>query len=324
MVLRAENLHKTYEDKIVLSNISLELDSGEICALMGTSGSGKTTLLRILAGLISPDSGTVFLHDVAIEGPDRKLVPGNEEIHLVHQDFKLKHRMTVTENIRYELLDYVKEYQLERIEELLSLCNIAHLRDTEIELLSGGEKQRVAIARALASEPEVILMDEPFSNLDLNTKSTLLQEIKDISKTTNTAIILVTHDSRDALEISDKLLVLSGSEIIRQGSPREVYQQPEFAEVAGLFGTYNVLPPDLLEGKSANIAFGLWPEDLRRDPERGLKAQVISQRFMGNYWKVLVRVKGYLLTAYAPTRIEEQSIQLSFHEQDLFPLKMND
>lgn len=323
MVLRADNLHKHFDNKVVLNNISLEVNSGEVCALLGNSGSGKTTLLRILAGLISPNSGTVYLHDKAIEGPDKKLVPGNEEIHLVHQDFKLKHRMTVGENIRYELLNYVKAYQLERIEELLALCNITHLRDTEIELLSGGEKQRVAIARAMASEPEVILMDEPFSNLDLNTKSILLQEIKTISKETNTAIVLVTHDTRDAMEVSDKVLILSHAKIIRQGTPEEVYENPEFQQVAGLFGSYNVLPAELLDEKTCNHneTYGLWPEHILLSHENGLKARVVNQTFMGNYWKVFMNIQGNVLVAYHSEQITTQSIIVSFDQKNLFLLK---
>lgn len=320
MVLRAENIHKTYEGKKILNNISLEVDSGEICALMGNSGSGKTTLLRILAGLIGADSGTVYLNEEPIEEPDKKLVPGNEEIHLVHQDFKLKHRMTVAENIRYELLSYVRDYQVERVEELLTLCNITHLRNTEIELLSGGEKQRVAIARAMASEPEVILMDEPFSNLDLNTKSTLLQEIKKISKTTNTAIILVTHDSRDALEVSDKLLIISNSEITRQGTPQEVYEQPQSAEIAGLFGTYNTVPPQLLKAVDDDgIAYGLWPEHWIVD-EMGWDAKVVDQTFMGSYWKVFVTIEMQPLVMYSSTKITKEKLKLSYDSKKLFHL----
>lgn len=321
MVLKAENISKSFEERTVLKDISLQLGAGEICALLGHSGSGKSTLIRILAGLISPDSGAVYLHDQKIPGPNLKLVPGHEEIRLVHQDFKLKHRMSVSENIRYELLHYVKDYQLERLEVLLELCKLAHLRNVPIELLSGGEKQRVAIARAIASEPEVILMDEPFSNLDLNTKSTLLQEIRSISRETETTIVLITHDTRDAMEVADKVMILYESSIIRQGTPREVYNAPKFPEVAGLFGSYNLLPDPLLPSlPDSESTKGLWPENLVIG-KSGYEATVQAQTFMGSYWKVRLDVQGNTLFAYTPQAIRETGVSVSFREEDVFILK---
>lgn len=291
-VLQARSVSKSYERQTVLQDISLALDKGKVHVLLGPSGSGKTTLLRILAGLLDVDSGSVLFDDAPIEGPEKRLVPGYEEIRLVHQDFQLKFKMTVAENIRYELLSYVKDYQQERIEFLLNLFRIQHLRDTDVSQLSGGERQRVAIARGLAHEPDVLLMDEPFSNLDLGTKSGLLSEIKHMAEETETAILLVTHDTRDAMEVGDTISVLHDGHLIRSGTPFEVYNDPQLEIVANLFGPFNVMPHKSYKalGIDSNAKkVGVWPEMIEFT-EEGKKASVTQTTFMGHYWKNRVTV----------------------------------
>lgn len=299
-ILEAQNIHKAYEGRTILQNISLDLSSGDVHVLLGPSGSGKTSLLRILAGLLDPDQGQVLLEEKKIEGPKDRLVPGYEEISIAHQDFKLKHKMTVMENIRYELLAYTKDYQQERIETLLNLFKIQHLRDKDIALLSGGEKQRVAIARAMAHEPEVLLMDEPFSNLDLGTKSSLLSELRTLAQQTETAILLVTHDTRDALEVADRISVLHQGEIIRQGPPKEVYEDPQSVIVANLFGPFNLIHKKdfkQLGITSQASKVGVWPEHLIAIKD-GMPAELVSTTFMGHYWKVEAKVANQSFTIY--------------------------
>lgn len=254
-----------------------------------------------MAGLLDPDQGAVLLDGQAIEGPEKRLVPGYEEIRLVHQDFQLKFKMTVAENIRYELLAYIKEYQQERIELLLDLFKIKHLRDTDVSQLSGGERQRVAIARGLAHEPDVLLMDEPFSNLDLGTKSGLLSEIKHLARETNTAILLITHDTRDALEVGDWISVINKGKLIRNGAPQEIYTNPQLEAVANLFGSFNVIEKSNFKKfgiKSKADKVGVWPESIIV-VEEGLEAKLINSIFMGHYWKLEVRISGQMFTVYS-------------------------
>jgi len=292
-ILSAHSVGKNYDGRTVLQGVSFEIYKGEVCALIGRSGSGKTTLIRILAGLLAPDTGEVWLEGEKLENPDDQLVPGYEEIRLVHQDFQLKHRMTVRENIRYELLSYVSDYQHERISELLKLCRIEHLQDKDISLLSGGEKQRVAIARGMATEPDVLLLDEPFSNLDINTKAILLEEVKEIASSTDTAIFLITHDARDAMEIADRLLVLDAGQLIKTGTPENIYHAPDDTRVADLLGLYNTLTVGELQTLLPNISppaghhFGLWAEDLQLDPG-GFEATIQKVVFGGPYNKVVL------------------------------------
>ena len=300
-ILEAKNINKAYEGRAILENISLDLVKGDVHVLLGPSGSGKTSLLRILAGLLDSDSGEVLLDGEAIEGPKDRLVPGYEEISIAHQDFKLKHKMSVFENIRYELLSYTKDYQLERIETLLSLFRIQHLRDKDISLLSGGEKQRVAISRAMAHEPDVLLMDEPFSNLDLGSKSSLLREIRELARKTETAILLVTHDTRDALQVADKISVLHNGSLIRQGTPKEIYDDPQKEVVATLFGPYNVIEHKNFEKlgiQSEEKKVGIWPENVLISEDVESDNQLISSTFMGHYWKNVISSQGQEIVQY--------------------------
>lgn len=327
-MLFAKDLTKIYNDQKVLENITLEIRSGEVLGLIGRSGSGKTTLVRLLAGLLQPDTGAVYFDGEQLEGPDDKLVPGHEEIRLVHQDFKLKHKMTVRENIRYELLSYVEDYQNERIDALMELCHIAHLRDTDIALISGGEKQRVAIARAMATEPSVVLMDEPFSNLDLMTKSELLSEIKQIASSTDTAIVLITHDTRDALEVADRLAVLKAGILLQNDCTSNVYKAPASAYVAGLFGVYNTLSTDALQsltGKQPETHapnFGIWPEDIRIEKSADGQAEALDVAFLGAYNRLKIKWKNQTLWAYDATKSigHGDTIHVNADLEKAFPL----
>jgi ABC-type glutathione transport system ATPase component len=323
-ILSIQSISKSFEGRQVLQNISFDLNTSEIYAIIGSSGSGKTTLIRIAAGLLNPDEGKVQFNDEDLEGPDVRLVPGYEEIRLVHQDFKLKHKMTVFENIRYELLAYTPDYQSERINFLLKLCRITHLEKTDISKLSGGEKQRVAIARGLASEPEVLIMDEPFSNLDINTKSVLLEEIKSIAKESNTAILLVTHDPRDAMEVADRVLVLDEGKCIHNTTPKNLYRNPKQRSVANLMGLYNELSAEhlqLLTTKSFNSTHGLWAEDVSIG-EGKLSGEVVNITFSGSFTRVKLSWKEHVLYAfdYSHKISIGDKVNFEINEKHLFPL----
>ena len=221
--------------------------------------------------------------------------------------------MTVMENIRYELLSYTKDYQQERINLLLKLFRIEHLRDKDISLLSGGEKQRVAISRAMAHEPDVLLMDEPFSNLDLGTKSSLLSEIRHLARETETAILLVTHDTRDAMQVADQLSVLYQGNIIRQGTPQEVYQDPKSEVTANLFGPFNVIKKKDFEWfgiQSTAKQVGVWPENLT-STKAGIKAELVNSTFMGHYWKQEVRIAEQELVAFTPGKSALKQVRVA-------------
>lgn len=327
--LQAIGIGKTY-DVPVLNEIHLAVEAGQILAICGKSGSGKTTLIKILAGLLDPDQGQVFFNGKRLEGPADKLVPGHQEIRLVHQDFNLYHRMTVEENIRNSLLEYTEEYRQLRTAELLKLCGISHVEDQFVHEISGGEKQRVAIAMALSTEPRVLLFDEPFSNLDLNTKGVLLQEIESIARDTDTAVILVTHDSRDAMEIADEMIILEKGSLIRKGDPRTVYHRPQHREVADLLGVYTLLSREeanqIIPGfvpEDDVTQYGIWAEDVHLNQETQRTATVEKCIFSGSHFKVLLKPEsGISLWAYAPYEESRGSqVCFSINEGAVFPLK---
>lgn len=314
-ILSAHEITKSYsQEKRALQDVSFKLKKGEILAILGKSGSGKTTLIKVLAGLLDADDGYVLFQGEKLKGPNDKLVPGHEEIRLVHQDFKLYHGMRVEENLKNALIEYVHEYQVERTAELLALCGLEPVRDKYVHELSGGEKQRVAIAMALSTEPEVLLFDEPFSNLDFGTKARLLHEVQEIARQTKTAIILITHDSRDAMEIADRMIVLHQGKILREGTPPEVYEAPGYEAVANLFGLYNQLNADALNllSKDTNAACGLWAEDVLLHKANGIQGRVRKVVFSGMTNKILISAKGFDLWAYDHSKKVKEKDKVKF------------
>lgn len=283
----------------MLSDVSLEVNAGEIVGIVGVSGSGKTTLIRLLAGLLEPDHGTVIFDGKRLEGPATKLVPGHPEIRLVHQDFQLFHRMTVAENLHNALLAYTRDYQQSRTTELLKLCGLELVAHHYVHELSGGEKQRVAIGMALATEPAVLLLDEPFSNLDFQRKHELLDILPLISTELGTAIVLISHDTRDALEVAHRLVVLDKGMVLAEGAPAQLYRQPRYARVAGMFGVYNRLHrKDLSRWGNPPLAhtehFGVWPEDVFLSTS-GIQAKVLRTVFLGASWRIQLELSGLQL-----------------------------
>lgn len=303
-ILTAQSLSKSYTpESKAISKVSFDIQKGQILSILGQSGSGKTTLIKLLAGLLQPDEGQVLFNGERLAGPADKLVPGHEQIRLVHQDFKLYHRMTVTENIKNALTGYISEYKKQRTEELLNLCHITAVKDQYVHEISGGEKQRVAIAMALATEPEVLLFDEPFSNLDYLTKTELLQEVDNIAKATKTTVALITHDSRDAMEIADQIVVLHQGKVIRQGTPLEIYQQPEYRHVANLLGLHTVLSAShvayISEKKYLSKgSYGVWAEDVLLHHPEGEPGIVKKVIFTGPANKLLIAGKEFNIWAY--------------------------
>lgn len=240
-MLEVINISKTYPgaDLGAVNNVSFKVDDKEILGLVGKSGSGKSTILQIVAGLMKPDGGKVLFNGEQLENPEEQLIAGHKDIKMIFQDFQLKPNMTVEENVRYMLLQFDKAYQLERTNELLTLCGLSAFHKRKPNELSGGQKQRLSIACALAEDPKLLLMDEPFSNLDPLTKEDLLIELVDIVKSEELSLIFVTHDTRDAMFVADNLVFLSEGELAQNDSVNNIYKKPKNLEVAGFFGRMN-------------------------------------------------------------------------------------
>ena len=226
-MLKLQNITKIYEEKIVVNNISLEVQSGEILVLVGESGSGKTTLLNIISGSITPDSGSLLLDNQVIDLYFNRLIRDLPDIKLVPQDYRLKPDYTIAENIDLALTHSTQEYRRERVQELLALCGITEKKDKKPREVSGGEKQRTAIARAIADEPLVLLLDEPFSNLDSINRTHLRAKIVEIIKQESIACILVTHDLLDAFLVADRIGIMQKGNLLLVDSPVNIIQQTD-------------------------------------------------------------------------------------------------
>ena len=219
-MIQIKNITKSFGQKKVLNHISGTVKKGALISLVGMSGSGKTTLLKIIAGLIESDSGSIYLNNKKLQGPKEKLIAGHEEIKLVFQDYALKPNMSVEENLNYALLEYGEVYKKNRVEQLIEICGLESLRPQHPQELSGGQKQRVAIARALASDPKVLLADEPTGALDSKTSyevMNLIQEINDEGRT----ILVVTHEP-DIAAMTKRIVNLKDGRIIQDTPVNQV------------------------------------------------------------------------------------------------------
>lgn len=244
-ILTAQNLHMAFTEGVpVLEDISLDLYPGKLLSIVGPSGSGKTTLLRLLSGLLSPVSGSITLEGNPLEGPNIRLVPGYEEIKLVEQQSALRPNITAEESLRVALLGFKKEYIETRLDYLLDLFFLQDYRTFYPRQLSGGQQQRLTIACAMATEPAVLLMDEPFSALDPANTAILIKNIQKMASQTKTTIVLVTHDTRYAL-MADEVVVLIHGKNIQRATPTVIYRSPVTKEVASFFGPVSLLSPAL-------------------------------------------------------------------------------
>lgn len=278
-MLKVRNLHKKYagEHYGAVADISFELADREVLAIVGRSGSGKSTLLRMLAGLMKPDEGTIEFNDEPLKDPEEQLIAGHPQIKMVFQDFQVKPNMTVAENVRYKLLHFNKEYQEERSQELLSLCGLLALANKMPHELSGGQQQRLSLARALADDPKLLLMDEPFSNLDPIIKEDLLMELTDIVRKEGLSLILVSHDTKDALLIADRIAYIDNGQLLQIDTPEKIYNEPKSLDIAQFFGRVNELR------KNDGSSFYVRAEHIEiNGSENNLKARLTSCTFLGN------------------------------------------
>lgn len=240
-ILKIKQLSKSFNNgkDLVIDNINLSVKKGEIIAVVGESGSGKTTLTRLISGLETPDSGTISINNIEVASEHSFIAPEKRNIGLVFQDYALFPHLTVFKNIAYGLSK--SENRKTRVSEMLALVDLTGYENRYPHQLSGGQQQRVALARALAPEPKLLLLDEPFSNLDVMLRVQLRNEIFDIIKKTEVTAIFVTHDTQDAIAIADKIAILQEGKKIQKGSIKKLYRKPKDYYVASLFSTISQL-----------------------------------------------------------------------------------
>jgi len=256
--------------------ISFTQKKGQNLAIAGETGSGKSTLLKIIGGLAEPSAGVVLFEGQRVLGPTERLVPGQPGIAYLSQHFELWHNYRVE-----EILSYANDMTPEESAELYAICHIDHLLGRRTDALSGGERQRIALARLLVRPPRLLLLDEPFSNLDMIHKDTLKRVIRNIGEQLGITCILVSHDPLDLMAWADEVLVLRDGGVEQQGPPERIYRQPINEYVAGLFGKYNLIGKTFVR-----------PEDIDIVEEGSLEGVVESVLFQGWYYDVEVRLKN--------------------------------
>ena len=288
-----EEVSKAYGSKRALDGLTLDVHSGEMIAILGSSGCGKTTLLRCLAGLVTPDSGTI-----RFGGEDvTRLPPQERPIGMVFQNYALFPNMTVAENIGFPLKVRGRPAReiSSRVEELLDLVGLTALAARHPNELSGGQQQRTALARALSPAPQVLLLDEPLSALDAVVRDNLRDELRRIQQKVKTTALLVTHDQAEALAVADRVVVMQEGRIEQLATPEVLYDRPQTAFSASFIGNRNALRLPVVDGTvrlgkalaletvtASTAAVFVRPEDVRRSsPESGEPARVESRMFQG-------------------------------------------
>ncbi len=308
-LLSVNQLSFRYQETARLSAVSFSLAAQQIGVIVGESGSGKTTLLRLVAGLLDPTKGTVLLAGEPVLGPAHRLVPGHPDIRTVFQDFALSPNLSVYQNIAHVLRAYQSDYRHQRTAELIERFRLIGKEEQLPATLSGGERQRVALARALAEEPKLLLMDEPFSQVDAPLKRHLLREVGDILRETGGAALVVTHDAQDALMLADQLLVLQHGKAVQQGTATEIYEHPATPYVAELMGECRWVPVEVWQQWFPQVSHcqrvGVRPEHIRlSDNADGTPAEVVRCRYRGAYYELVMRAEGAELLVYCTERLE--------------------
>jgi len=293
-----------------VSEVDLSVEAGDLVAVVGESGCGKSTLLRLVAGLEVPDGGEIRIGGRAVAAGGAWVPPERRGVGMVFQDFALFPHMTVADNIMYGLGRLPRAARRSRTEEMLELVGLSGLGNRFPHQLSGGQQQRIALARALAPAPEILLLDEPFSNLDTTLKRSLREELGDILRRTGTTALLVVHDAEDVLVLADRAAVMRSGRVIQEGEPQTLYRQPSNEYVAHFFGETNVLAGRACVGgfetalgmvpcAAAAVCHGavrlcLRPEDLQivADVETGCRAVVQRVRTAGTRRRVMVSLEN--------------------------------
>ena len=249
MSVEVAGVQKRFGSVEAVRGADLTAPTGLLTAIVGPSGCGKTTLLRLIAGFEDPDSGTITIGDNVVASESERTPPERRRVGMVFQQLALFPHLTVGGNIAYGLRNATKAERRERVRELLALVDLAGMDGRYPDQLSGGQAQRVALARALAPRPDVVLLDEPFSSLDVSLRAGVRTEVRDILKRECVTAILVTHDQDEALALGDRVAVMLHGKVAQLGSPEDVYRHPSNAEVATFLGDANLVRGEVAGGR---------------------------------------------------------------------------
>ena len=292
IILSVQNINKNFGNVTALKDFSINIKSGEFVTILGPSGCGKTTLLRIIAGLETPDTGRIILNNVDVTN----FPPERRKVNTVFQNYALFPHMDVFDNIAYGLkLKRIPKAEIrQKVYEILKLVRLEDYGDRKIDQLSGGQKQRVSIARSLILKPDVLLLDEPLGALDHKLRLAMQDELKNMQKISGTTFVYITHDQDEALNLSDRIILMNNACIEQIGTPDEIYKKPVNSFVANFIGESNILNGKRVD--DSTVDFGLFLENISGNSqvqavirpeniiisEDGIDAEVVKQSIKGN------------------------------------------
>ena len=317
-MLRAENITRRLDKQFSLENISFSIESGKITCILGESGSGKTTLLRIIAGFEKVDDGKLFFSEEELNSKSKWITPENRNFGLVFQEYALFPHLTVEKNILFAAKNPT---QLNLWIEQTGLQNLEKKYPHE---LSGGQQQRVALARTLATSPRLILMDEPFSNLDHSLRAEMRFQLKEILKKTNIPCVLVTHDIEDVLSLADEALILKEGKILQTGTPQTIYENPVNEYTAKLFGKINKFTSEELmkvAGIKSENTMMIRPDKIEIYTDELGKIKILEQRFMGSFVEIVGMCEGIKFLVFCKNELDFTKLaSIKINPAHLIPL----
>lgn len=303
MLLEINNLHFSYsKEKPLFNNLNLRFEGGKIIALAGESGCGKSTLLSLIYGLLDWESGEIIFDGERLLGPKGNIVPGEAEMKFVAQNFDLMPYATVAENVGKFISNINLAKKKETVTELLEVVGLEEFANILPKYLSGGQQQRVAIARALSVLPKLLILDEPFSNLDFPRKIELREKLFRYVKQHHISLLISTHELQDIIPWLDQIVVLQAGRLIQNDNPEEIFINPYNSYVAKLFGEVNIFnETEISEFQLSKFSYN--PKEIKIS-ENGFEAEVLESRFAGNHYWNKLKAKNKELVMYTDQKIE--------------------
>ena len=328
-MLTIDSLSKSFDKgkNYAIENVTFNLKAGHVCAIVGESGSGKTTLVRLIAGLERPDHGTISMNGKVIASLDKFVQPEKRKIGLVFQEYALFPHLTILDNVLYGISKI--KHKRKRAQEMLDLVGLNDMGQRYPHQLSGGQQQRVALARALAPEPSLLILDEPFSNLDAMLRTQLRNEVFDIIKKTEVTVLFVTHDTQDALSVADEILILQNGKVVQKDAAANLYVKPNTLYVASLFGSTVRINKNLQNAFKCPLketcCHAIRNEKIRVNPtaadfdcEYITTAQVIKKIALGDSIQLLLKLEsGEQLTVMTQDKNIADTISIGFNSKDI-------
>ena len=291
-MLSINNFSISFNETKILEDINFDVKQGEIVTLLGSSGCGKTTILRAIAGLQKEHDGNICIGDTCVSS--KEVYKQDREVGYIFQDYALFPHLNVEENISFALDKLSKKDRNKRVDQLLEQFDIVAHKNKQIHQLSGGQQQRVAIARAMANKPKILLLDEPFANLDSQLRYKTKMWLKNLIKKYNLSAVLVTHDKKEALSISDKIGIIHNKELLQFDATKDIYSKPVNYYIANFLSEINILPKALIEKLELNVkenqtAIIEISKSKLTNKKTLLEVEIVDKSFCGEYYEILVK-----------------------------------